>query len=129
MSDPRPHIPVRLIADIFIEQKGRCAGPCKQKIVAGGRRIIEHSPPRSLLVKNGEPNPDARQFLSIWCFRCASKKTRGAEGTSNKHSIANGDISRIRKADRLAAGGKVSRSPMKKDPKWKRTVDGRVVLR
>lgn len=129
MTDPRPNIPTRVKADLFLRQKGRCAGPCKKKLVAGEKRIIEHSPPRSLLVKNGEPNPDDIKFLSIWCVPCADLKTRGAEGESHKHSIAQGDQHRIKKADRIAAGGKVVYSPMKKHPTLKRTIDGRIIPR
>lgn len=128
MSDRRPHINAKTdIAALLIqaELQGRpvLCSLCKEPLRYDQPRIREHMVPRAL---GGSDFPENLRWVHK---KCADLKTRGAEGTSNKHSIANGDISRIRKADRLAAGGKVSRSPMKKDPKWKRTVDGRVVER
>jgi hypothetical protein len=124
----RPQIPARVQIDKFIEQNGRCA-ICKKKMIAGEKRIIEHTPCRSILEKNGEPNPDDPKFLSIVCKPCADLKTRGKEGESDKHSVADGDTHRIAKAERIAAGGKTVHTPMRKHPTLKRTIDGRIVER
>lgn len=130
MTDlPRKPVPVRVQLDILLEQNGRCQ-ICKKKLMAGEPRVVEHTPARALLERNGVENPDGRQYLSIvHAEPCARLKTVGRHGESKKSSCADGDISKVAKAERIHDGGKVSRNPMRKHATLKRTFDGRTVER
>ncbi len=118
MSDhpPRKSLTKREHIDLFIAQGGRCP-ICKQKLEAGQPRVEEHTPARALLLANGvlPEEVDGPKYRSIvHATPCAAKKTRGCEGESNKHSVADGDQHKVAKAARIARGGKTVRKPMPK---------------
>lgn len=113
----RPPISEKTKVDVAIQQAQDGALTCRLcqcRLRPGEPRTLEHNPPRALLIANGEKEPDHPRYLE-WVHRvCAAIKTRGCEGTSKKGSVANGDTHRIRKAARIADGGKKVRKPFPK---------------
>lgn len=103
MSD-RPKTPARIQVDVAIQQSHQGALTCRlcgTWLKPGEPRILEHNPPRATLLANGETNPDQPKYLEWVHKRCGDLKTRGKEGESDKHSVADGDTHKIAKAGRL----------------------------
>jgi hypothetical protein len=127
----RPTISAKVQLDLFIKQNGICP-LCKKRLEVGQPRIVEHTPARALLIANGVENPDDPQYLSIVHKPCAALKTRGCEGESDKHSVAQGDTHTIQKARRrsIARLPKAEiETPVGNDPgfRLKKKMDGSVV--
>ena len=109
----RAHISAKTDVTIAIRQAVggyiRCT-LCGGKLLPTEPRVREHMIARAIRIKLGL-DPDAIDILGWVHERCAAKKTRGCEGTSKKHSVANGDTHKIAKADRIADGGRKARKP------------------
>lgn len=131
MTVPRKRLSERAQLDKFIEQDGICF-LCKAKMLAGQPRTLEHIPCRQTLIDNGETDPDQAKY-QFWVHSiCAGKKTRGKEGDSDKHSVADGDTSKIAKGARLAVKRLPKaeiETPVGRDPGWrlKKKMDGTTV--
>jgi 5-methylcytosine-specific restriction protein A len=100
-------------AQAFQRANGKCEG-CHAKLSVG-KYAYDHDNPDGL---TGEPNLDNCRVL---CLSCHSRKTRA-------------DVATIARAKRVQArhiGAHVSRTPLPcgKQSKWKKKMDGSVVLR
>jgi hypothetical protein len=101
----RPAISVKTKVDVAIGQARDGAITCRLcgcRLRPGERRVLEHNPPRATLKKLGIQDPDHPRYLEWVHWACAQVKTRGKTGTSDKHSVADGDTHKIAKGDRLS---------------------------
>lgn len=128
MSEGR-NISVKTKVDVAIMQAAGIRCPlCSKYLMSGDPRILEHMVPRALFTILHKR--DAKENLRWVHKRCAVLKTNGTKAT-----CADGDIHKIAKAKRIAAGGKKRRgppmksAPMRRNTKLKRKMDGSVVER
>jgi hypothetical protein len=110
----RAHISVKTRVDVAIRQAwapGVLVCPlCPHALTADDERVLEHMTPHEFTKDNSVEN-------LAWVHKaCALKKTNG-----KAHVKVDGDLSKIAKAKRLAAGGRKRKGrafPTKQNHKW-----------
>lgn len=103
MSEPngsRPKFSVKFCVDVALAQSFETLCPwCKEVLEPGQPRILEHWTPRKML--RNPSNADKLSNMRYLHSDCAKEKTIGHRGTSNKGSVAGGDLHKVAKAKRL----------------------------
>lgn len=108
-------IPTRVRLRVFDSQKGLCAECGRKLAVAGEPYDIDHT---QALINGGENRESNLRALCRPCHKPKTAKDVAQKATENrKKAKARGDY----KSKNPLPGGRGS--------KWKKTVDGRVVLR
>jgi len=108
-------MPPRVKVRIFDRQSGKCANCVRKMGVAGEAIEYDHV----IALVNGGENREAN--LQALCGICHSAKTRRDVAEKSKVNRTRQKHLGIRKTAHPIPGGKHS--------KWKRTVDGRTILR
>ena len=115
-SSPETPAPTRVRARIIVAQGGICACGCGVKLGSTGERIeFDH---KQALILGGENRESNLRALRRPCHRL---KTNG--------DVSQKAVEARKRNKHLGIAATKSRLPGGKNDKWKRTLDGRTVLR
>jgi len=112
-ATPDTAIPPRIKVRLF-EAAGKCCQSCQRPLRGGDRPEYDH---RVALINGGQNRESNLQVLCSWCHGEKTGRDVGQKSASYRKRTKHYGIKRP------------SRMPGSRDSKWKRTLDGRTVLR